>query len=438
MKKKFNSLFVILLAMAMIFAFGSCSDDGDEDSVKTYTVSYETRLGTVPDSITVKEGTVLSQTHLPSLNQSEYTFEGWYEKDTDIKAEVGVYTVKNDVVLQASWTYTITLGVNGGSGRQTESVKVPVHRSTYVSDRNTSDDIVTLPTPEEVGMTAPTGKKFVCWNTEPDGSGLSVRAGEDDVYTECLFNNHYTLGNSAYTEQVRTLHAIWRESSAKIATQRTAEAVLAELKNGDTLIFIGNAPNNSWTYSDKELNSKYLNDENKKIILDLSYHAGYLGHENIGVGLDYRYFVNCDSIVKVIIGKRVAGNASYCFEGCSNLTTVEFSGSETKIPARAFSGCALSSVTLPDTVRTINEYAFQSNKQLVSITIPANVTQIEKFAFLYCTALTSVTFTNTEGWKVRKNSEDKSPIAISVTDSATNATNLLSGGDWWGKQLIRK
>ena len=232
-----------------------------------------------------------------------------------------------------------------------------------------------------------------------------MRAGENDVYTYRLFD-----------DQVRTLHAIWRESSAKIATQRTAEAVLAELKNGDTLIFIGNAPNSICTYSDKELNSKYLNDENKKIILDLSYHAGYLGLNDVGVGLDYRYFVNCDSIVKVIIGKRVAGDASYCFEGCSNLTTVEFSGSETEIPARAFSGCALSSVT-----------------------IPANVTLIEEFAFLSCTALTSVTFTNTEGWKVRKNSKDKSPIAISVTDSATNATNLLSsGGDWWGKQLIRK
>ena len=433
MKKKFNSLFVILLAMAMIFAFGSCSDDEGEDSVKTYTVSYETRLGTVPDSITVKEGTVLSQTHLPSLNQREYTFEGWYEKDTDIKAEVGVYTVKNDVVLQASWTYTITLGVNGGSGKSTASCEVPVARDSAY--QRTSDDTITLPTPDEVGMTAPTGKKFVCWNTEPDGSGLSVRAGEDDVYTECLFNNHYTLGNSLY-EQVKTLHAIWRDENAKIATQRTAEAVLAELKDGDTLIYIGNAPNNYWYYSDKTLNNKYLNDENKKITLDLSYHTGRLGSKDFDS--DMRYFTDCKSLKKVIIGKRVAGNASYCFEGCSNLTTVEFSGSETKIPAYAFSGCALSSVTLPDTVQTINEYAFQSNKQLVSITIPANVIQIEEFAFLYCTALTSVTFTNTEGWKVRKNSKDKSPIAISVTDSATNATNLLSGGDWWGKQLIRK
>ena len=436
MKKTLNSLFVILLAMAMIFAFGSCSDDEGEDSVKTYTVSYETQLGTVPDSITVKEGTVLSQTQLPSLKASGYTFKGWYESKTDTKAEADVYMVKKNVTLHASWSYTITLGVNGGSGKSTASCEVPVARDSAY--QRTSDDTITLPTPDEVGMTAPTGKQFVCWNSESDGSGLSVRAGEDDVYTECLFNNHYTLGNSAYTEQVKTLHAIWRDESAKIATQRTAEAVLAELKDGDTLIYIGNAPNNSCTYSDKELNSKYLDDENKKIILDLSYHAGYLGHENVGVGLDYRYFVNCDSIVKVIIGKRVAGNASYCFEGCSNLATVEFSGSETEIPARAFSGCALSSVTLPDTVRTINEYAFQSNKQLVSITIPANVTRIEEFAFLSCTALTSVTFTNTEGWKVRKNSKDNSPIAISVTDSATNATNLLSGGDWWGKQLIRK
>ena len=54
----------------------------------------------------------------------------------------------------------------------------------------------------------------------------------------------------------------------------------------------------------------------------------------------------------------------------------------------AFAGCkGLRSVTLPDTVTTINELAFALCDDLESVTIPDSVTTIEPGAFAFCRKL---------------------------------------------------
>ena len=51
----------------------------------------------------------------------------------------------------------------------------------------------------------------------------------------------------------------------------------------------------------------------------------------------------------------------------------------------------LTSVTIPEGVKTIGPNAFISCTSLTSITIPDGVTRIESYAFYYCTSLTNVT-----------------------------------------------
>jgi hypothetical protein len=63
----------------------------------------------------------------------------------------------------------------------------------------------------------------------------------------------------------------------------------------------------------------------------------------------------------------------------------------TKIGANAFSGSVLTSITIPGSVTSIEEYAFSGCHYLTSITIPGSVTSIGFQAFGYCSNLNSVT-----------------------------------------------
>lgn len=77
------------------------------------------------------------------------------------------------------------------------------------------------------------------------------------------------------------------------------------------------------------------------------------------------------------------------------MTSVTIPNSVTSIEDGAFSGCSgLTSVTIPNSVTSIGEAAFYKCSGLTSITIPNSVTSIEGFVFNDCSGLTSVTIPN--------------------------------------------
>ena len=78
----------------------------------------------------------------------------------------------------------------------------------------------------------------------------------------------------------------------------------------------------------------------------------------------------------------------------SSVTYNEVTYSVTSIGERAFDGCGLTSVTIPNSVTSIGEWAFSWCTSLTSVTIPNSVTSIGDDAFRNCTGLTSVTIPN--------------------------------------------
>lgn len=97
------------------------------------------------------------------------------------------------------------------------------------------------------------------------------------------------------------------------------------------------------------------------------------------------------------------------------LTLPDYNGENYEIRGYAFyhKTIMLTGATLPNTVTSIGDYAFQSTN-IANITIPASVISIGVEAFKLTNKLTSVTFADTSGWYVTK------------TKGATSGTNLTS------------
>lgn len=106
-------------------------------------------------------------------------------------------------------------------------------------------------------------------------------------------------------------------------------------------------------------------------------------------------FENCSRLTSVTIPNNVTVIGDYAFRSCSGLTSVTIPNSVSLIAEAAFRGCtSLTSVTIPNSVTSISGYAFYGCTSLTSVTIPSSVTSIGGSAFYGCTSLTSVTIPN--------------------------------------------
>ena len=113
----------------------------------------------------------------------------------------------------------------------------------------------------------------------------------------------------------------------------------------------------------------------------------------IGEEVEYlpSYFVEGSKITSVVIPDNVKSIATGAFRNCANLTSVNFGNSLTNIGISAFENCSkLTSIDLPASLRMIQQSAFKACGGLTSLYIPQSVSMIGDNAFYNCRGLTSI------------------------------------------------
>ena len=136
-----------------------------------------------------------------------------------------------------------------------------------------------------------------------------------------------------------------------------------------------------------ELNSLFGGDNYKQIIPDIS-------NWNIKY-IPSRFFSRNEQIKEFTIPNSVTSIEDYAFYTCSGLKSVVIPNSVNGIGIYAFSLCdGLTSVTIPNNVTTIGEDTFWGCTSLTSINIPDSVTSIRGGAVSSCSGLKSVIIGN--------------------------------------------
>ena len=183
--------------------------------------------------------------------------------------------------------------------------------------------------------------------------------------------------------------------------------------------------------------------------------------------IDDEVFSNCTSLTSVTIPDSVTSIGSLAFSNCRSLTNIKvdadnesyscdtygvlFNKNKTKlirypigntrtnyiipdsvtsVDDYAFCDCyRLTSVTIPDSVTNIGSGAFERCIRLTSVTIPDGVTGIGYCAFNYCISLTSVTIpdsvTSIGNYAFR---DCISLTSVTIPDSVTSIGNYAFGG----------
>lgn len=158
-------------------------------------------------------------------------------------------------------------------------------------------------------------------------------------------------------------------------------------------------------------------------------------------------FRNCPKLKSFVFPSGTTQIQPGVLSGCKNLESVTIPEEVTKIWGSAFYGCSLNSVKLPSTLQTICKLAFYGCDQLSEITIPESVKLIEESAFESSTELKSVMLANGSVPTIEKNAFSKSlgtktkiyypdykagwfdqNAAEKITDLKTDGVTISAGG----------
>lgn len=149
------------------------------------------------------------------------------------------------------------------------------------------------------------------------------------------------------------------------------------------------------------------------------------------VGISERAFNLHSELVSVTIPNSVTTIGDWAFAACRSLTSLTIGNSVTTLGYSAFSGCtSLTSIVIPDSVTTIGGSAFSGCTSLTSVTIGSGVTTMVTSPFFNCTSLENITvnsenqyYKSVDGNLYSKDGKTLVQYAIGKTDTSFTIPN---------------
>ncbi len=103
-------------------------------------------------------------------------------------------------------------------------------------------------------------------------------------------------------------------------------------------------------------------------------------------------FRDCTNLTSVTLPDSLRTIGGYSFYNCKQMTAVALPNSVSSIGFQAFGSCSkLTEIIIPKGVTDIDASTFARCSNLTSVTIPDSITSIGNYAFYFCTSLSSVT-----------------------------------------------
>ena len=111
--------------------------------------------------------------------------------------------------------------------------------------------------------------------------------------------------------------------------------------------------------------------------------------------IDSTAFMNCSQLTSVQLPSTLRVIGKYAFSGCSSLAALDLPASLEEIGVQAFSFSGLESVVIPENVRVLGVAAFGVCESLTSVDIRCPIEELPIQVFYYCPSLSSVTLPGT-------------------------------------------